>query len=90
MACSVDLQRVDQVPLRDEAVLDQHVAQTLVGLLLNFQGFLNLLRCDYAGGYQQVAQPHISHIITPNQHCSAPRRDTKKRSSGTRDRSAVS
>ena len=58
----LDLQRVDEVPLCNEAVLHQHVAQTLVGLLLDGQGFIQLFLRDDAGGDQQIAQPHICHI----------------------------
>ena len=58
----LDLQRVDEVPLRNEAVLHQHVAQTLVGLLLDGQGLIQLFLRDDAGGDQQIAQPHICHI----------------------------
>ena len=58
----LDLQRIDKVPLCNEAVLHQHVAQTLVGLLLDGQGFIQLFLHDDAGGDQQIAQPHICHI----------------------------
>ena len=55
-------QSVDELRLRDEAVLDQCVAQPLLGLLLERQSTLQLLLCDGPGRHQQIAQAHIGHF----------------------------
>lgn len=55
-------QSVDELRLRDEAVLDQCVAQPLLGLLLECQSTLQLLPCDGPGRHQQIAQAHIGHF----------------------------
>ena len=48
--------------LRDEAVLDQHIAQPLLCLLLECQSTLQLLPRDGPGRHQQIAQAHIGHF----------------------------
>ena len=55
-------QSVNELCLRDEAVLDQCVAQPLLGLLLERQSTLQLLLCDGPGRHQQIAQAHIGHF----------------------------
>ena len=55
-------QSVDELRLRDEAVLDQHIAQPLLCLLLECQSTLQLLPCDGPGRHQQIAQAHIGHF----------------------------
>ena len=58
-------QRLDELLLGDDAALHQHVAQTLLTFLLQFQRPLKLLVRDHARGQQQVAQPHICHRDSP-------------------------
>ena len=57
------LQGLDELLLRNEALLDEHVAQTALAALLKFQGPVQLLRGNGSGGDEQVAQTHISHRI---------------------------
>ena len=55
------LQRLNELLLCNDAVIDEHVAQALSGLLLNGQGIVQLLRTDDACRDQQVTQSHICH-----------------------------
>ena len=61
------LQSIDELPLGDNAAVDEHVAQTLAALLLGLQGGLQLFLGDGAGGDQQIAQTHIGHVRSPFQ-----------------------
>lgn len=59
------LQRLDELLLRDKAGADEHIAQTLLCLLLHFKRFFQLLVRDDARRDQKIAQTHVRHIHPP-------------------------
>ena len=72
----LNFQRVNQAFLRNEAILNQYIAQTLLCPLLQLHRLLQLFPGDGAGADQQVSQTHIGHIHTPRKYRHIAKRQT--------------
>ena len=55
------MQCFNELPLRDDIIFDQNIAETLFCLLLNGQRFFKLLLRNGTSRDQQIAKSHISH-----------------------------